>query len=315
MVPGQNGARQLHMQLAVDPNLHDWYVVPAGRGYVRVQQSIGGAWFALSAQQRNLLIEPIGQTASQLWRVMSSNIGSGYWLESAVTPGYVLSGASTGSVSLLPINGSYTQLWYPQPVVIGPGFEPLWKTVSHDVRPNPPLAPAQIDIINSHKNALHILIGDKRTSRPQKISIPPGSKVTVPFDRDAGATVVETYEIRGPSGVWDRQQFVTPIPPAPIYDLSVYEEFLQSIAIDRTGTSPNPIEDVNYQPKSVGWLPLPPGRALPDFGQIDAFNDAKAAGNPGAVRRFDPKSLEKPAQGQDPLESILQSVSPPRQKF
>jgi len=140
----------------------------------------------------------------------------------------------------------------------------------------------------------------------QRIRLEPAGQVTVPFDRDAGATLVETYEIRGPSGVWDRQQYVTEIPPAAIYDLSVYEEILQSIAIDRTGTSPNPVEDVNYQPKSVGWLPLPAGTGLPDTGQIDVFAEAQAAKNPGAVRRMNPQSLEKPSRGADPLESILE---------
>ena len=115
-----------------------------------------------------------------------------------------------------------------------------------------------------------------------------------------------------PAAYGINKQFVTQIPPAPIYDLSVYEEFLQSIAIDRTGTSPNPIEDVNYQPKSIGWLPLPPGAALPARGQIDAYEDAKAANNPGAVRRFDPRSLEKPSAQPDPLKAILDST---RRKF
>ncbi len=304
---GKSTNNRLAMHGAANPSVADWHIVPAGRGYVRVSQRIGQDWFALAATPaRALTIDPLGQQAAQLWRVMlTQGYGNGYWLESAILPGYALTGAVSGAVSLLPVNGSFGQVWLPQPVVIAPGVEPLWKSVSHEVRPNPALPPAQIELINSHSSALRILVGDQRGGQAREIRIEPQSRVLVPFDRDPGATVVETYELRGPSGVWDRQQFVTQIPPTPIYDLSVYEEFLQSIAIDRTGTSPNTIEDINYQPKSVGWLPLPPGQGLPSRGQIDAYEDAKAANNPGAVRRFDPRALEKPSTQPDPLQDIL----------
>ncbi len=81
----------------------------------------------------------------------------------------------------------------------------------------------------------------------------------IDVERDNGATKVETFEVRDVNGFWNRREFRTDIPPATLYDLSVYEEFLQSIAIDRTGTSPDPIEDVNYQPRSIGLFLLPPG--------------------------------------------------------
>lgn len=314
---GKSNNNRLAMHGAANPAVADWHIVPAGRGYVRVGQRIGNDWLTLAATpNRNLMIEPLGQQAAQLWRVMQTGLGGGYWLESAILPGYALTGAVSGAVSLLPVNGGFGQVWMPQPVVIEPGFEPLWRTVNHEVRANPQLPPAQIELINSHSGALRILIADSRSGKIREVRIEPNTRVMAGFDRDAGATVVETYEIRSLSGLWDRQQFVTQIPPMSIYDLSVYEEFLQSIAIDRTGTSPNPIEDVNYQPKSVGWLPLPPGNALPARGQIDAYQDAKSANNPGAVRRFDPRSLEKPSTQPDPLKTILDGVNqPPRQKF
>ncbi len=119
----------------------------------------------------------------------------------------------------------------------------MWRTVNHEVRANAPLPPAQIELVNSHSAARADL--DRRPTGSAglgEVRIEPNSRVLATFDRDAGATVVETYELRSPSGVWDRQQFVTQIPPTPIYDLSVYEEFLQSIAIDRTGTSPNQLK-------------------------------------------------------------------------
>ncbi len=123
--------------------------------------------------------------------------------------------------------------------------------------------------------------------------IPAGQKQTMQLDRDSGATLYEEQEIRTASGIWDRQQYATPIPPAAFYDVSVYEEILQSIAIDRTGKSPNPIEDVNYQPKSLGWLQLPPGQGLQENGSLDLYELGKAAKNPGAVRRIDRELLKR----------------------
>ncbi|MEM7560892.1 MAG: hypothetical protein AAF394_17350, partial [Planctomycetota bacterium] len=98
-------------------------------------------------------------------------------------------------------------------------------------------------------------------------------------------------------------------------DLSVYEEHLQSIAIDRTGTSPNPIEDVNYVPKSVGWLPLPVGEGLPEVSRMDLYAKAKQARNPGGVRRLDAEQFNAKTP-ERPLEQILkQHQSVRRRKF
>lgn len=318
------GRDRLSLLSIGDLNQSDWYVIPAASGYVRVQQVTNGEWLALTASPaRRIVLQSVAQEPGQLWRVVRSNaVAGGYWLESAVMAGVALTGTPAG-VSLLPIGTSPGQLWLPLEPTAGARYEPLWRTVSHEVRANPALPAAQIDLVNSHSSPLAIIIADRRATDSRTVRIEPGAQVTVPFDRDAGGTVVETYEVRGPSGLWDRQQFVTAIPPSAIYDLSVYEEFLQSIAIDRTGTSPNPIEDINYQPKSVGWVPLPAGAALPDRGLLDPFALAKAANNPGAVRRFDPRSLEKPSTALDPLEAKLREVAPPpppsptpaRQKF
>ena len=108
-----------------------------------------------------------------------------------------------------------------------PNYEPFWRTVSQEVHQNSPLAPAQLGLANSHRTALVVLLADQRQAgKVQQIRIEPGQTATVTLDRDPGATIVETYEIRSPSGVWDRQQFTTAVPPRVFYDLSVYEEFL-----------------------------------------------------------------------------------------
>jgi hypothetical protein len=118
-------------------------------------------------------------------------------------------------------------------------------------------------------------------------------------------------------GNWNQQQYNTPIPPTVLYDISVYEEFLQSIAIDRTGKSPNPIEDVNYQPRSIGFFLVPPGDELPEVAEIDAYRIAEDSQNPGAVRRLNPRDLQKnnATPSADPLRELLNKFQKQRAAF
>ncbi len=147
----------------------------------------------------------------------------------------------------------------------------------------------------------------------QNLRIAAGGSASLTLDRDAGATLLETIEIRSAGGVWDRRQLATPIPARAFYDLSIYEEHLQSIAIDRTGKSPNPIEDINYVSKSLGRIALPAGAQLPEQARIDVFAEAKAANNPGAVRPLDPRLMEDEAEPR-PLESILNQLRPTQRR-
>jgi hypothetical protein len=309
---GHAGGRRLAMYPSEQTAEVDWFVVPAGRGYVRLQHLNGGQWLALAVGRGNALaVERVTQDARQLWRVVRATQGAaGYWLESAFAPGLALSGTPGGTVALLPVGAGFSQVWLSAPAVVPPSYQPLWRTVNHQIQPNAALAPAQIDLFNSYVTPIVILVGDRRTNAVQVVRIAPGAQVTYSFDRDAGSSLVEVYETRSPGGAWNRQQLVTQIPPATLYDLSVYEEFIQSIAIDRTGTSPNPIEDISVLPKSVGLVLLPPGAALPARGRFDAYAEAKRAGNPGAVRRWDPKTFERPSAVPDPIEAALQSVAP-----
>ena len=200
-------------------------------------------------------------------------------------------------------------MWVPlaPPPVFVNTLQPFWRNISREIRPNPPLPPAEVELVNSHKYALTVLVGDLRSGQVVKeVRVESNRSTTITVERDPGSTLVEVVEIQTPLGGWNRQEYVTQIPSVSLYDLSVYEEFLQSIAIDRTGKSPNQIEDINYQPKSVGLLALPPGEALPERGQLDVYDQAKSANNAGAVRRLDPKRLEKPKA--DPLESILEGI-------
>lgn len=313
----QDATRPMMVRAAAARNA-DWFVVPVSRGFVRLQHYDRGIVSVLAAApNRGLVMEPIAQDMRQLWQIAPCPQTPGrFTFENAAHRGFALGGGAGNNFGLQPIALNPQQMWMPlAPAIIAP-IEPFWRSVNTQVRPNPPLDPAKLDLVNSHRYALIVLIGDRRSSNaPAQLRIEPNSTSEVTLERDAGATLIETIEIRSPFGIWDQQQLVTPIPPVMIYDLSVYEEFLQSIAIDRTGTSPNPIEDVNYVPKSVGWIPVPPGDALPVVSRLDVYSRAQTAKNPGAVRRFDPKSFDKKPRI-DPLQSILDDVKPKdRKKF
>lgn len=290
-----------------------WWVTPTGVGLVRLQSYRQGRIYAVSARsggQVNLM--PLAQDPRQLWRVVGAWRGDQrYVLESLQYPGYCLTHQGAGQLVMQAIHFAPTQLWVPLVAPPLPSFQPFYRTLTREVHVNPPLPPAQVELFNSHRNALVVLLGDSRQPESvQQVRIDPQSAVTLTVERDAGATIVETVETLGPLGAWERQQFTTAIPPLAFYDLSVYEEHLQSIAIDRTGKSPNPIEDVNYVPKSLGWIQLPAGGSLPTHSRIDVYQRAVAANNPGAVRRLDPKQFDQ-APPNDRLENLLQELQAP----
>ncbi|QDV22689.1 RICIN domain-containing protein [Aureliella helgolandensis] len=295
----------------------DWWVTPVGAGLVRIQYQQRGQVLAIGLQGKNRIqLQPIGQHARQLWRpVASGQHAQQFLLESVAQPGFCLTQAGGGRVALQPIAVAATQQWFAIAPPVAATYEPIWRTVHQEVVPNTPLPDAVLELANNHRNALLILLADRRPGKEvQDLQIAAGSSQVVELERDAGATLVETTEVRTPSGVWSREQYTTPIPPSTYYDLSAYEVHLQSIAIDRTGKSPNPIEDTNYVPKSLGWFLLPAGSALPESGRLDVFEQASRAKNPGAVRRLDPARLE--ADAADPVEKLLQELqSTPRRSF
>lgn len=298
---------------------NSWWVAPAGNGLVRVESYADGRVYAVTAQRGGRVsLLPLAQEPGQLWRVSGgAQWGNRYVLESVFFPATCLTHLGGGRVAVQPLQFATNQLWVPLVPPPLPNFQPFYRTLSHQVQANPPLPPAQIQFFNSHRNALIVLLSDRRSGfAGQEIQIEANAAQLVTLDRDAGATIIETIETLSPFGGWERQQFTTSIPPTSFYDISVYEIHLQSIAIDRTGKSPNPIEDVNYAPKSVGWFPIAAGPSLPAAGRLDVFAQAEAANNPGAVRRLD---LEKRAESptEDRLEKILQEFqpAPPRRKF
>ncbi|MEO8270007.1 MAG: hypothetical protein ABI557_09810, partial [Aureliella sp.] len=289
----------------------NWWIAPAGAGMVRIQTYERGQVYAVSSQTNaRVTLMRVTQDPRQLWRVTGAGRADNrYVLENVQYTGHCLANIAGGQVAIQPINFAPTQLWVPLIPPPAPSFQPFYRTVQQEIHANPQLPPAQLELFNSHRYALMILLGDNRAGAAvQQVRIAPGSSQVVSLDRDAGASVIETVELLNPLGGWARQQLVTTIPPSSFYDLSVYEEHLQSIAIDRTGKSPNQIEDVNFVPKSVGWIPLPAGAGLPSLGRMDVYPRAQASNNPGAVRRLDPRQFDAP-QRTNPLDSILQELN------
>ncbi len=294
-----------------------WYIVPLPNGLARVQYVDNGNILALGCQNNSspLDLYALADRADQLWRISPcpGNLGS-YALESLQFPGQALT-FQQNRLALAPIAYSPYQQWWPTTPIVQ-AVQPLYRSVSQNVIPNPPLAPSNVTLTNSHNETLIVLVTDLRHGgSSQKLRIPRGSMEQIVMDRDSGATIVETFEVRSNYGDWDRREFRTPVPPSPMYDISVYEEFLQSIAIDRTGTSPNPIEDVNYQPRSIGLVLVPPGAALPERATLDPYRLAEAANNAGAVRRLSPKDYDQKLPTTDPLRDILREFQGRRAAF
>ncbi len=294
-----------------------WYIVPLPNGLARVQYVDNGTVLALGCQNNNspLDLYALADRADQLWRISPcpGHAGS-YALESLQFPGQALT-FQQNRLALAPITYSPYQQWWPTTPIVS-AVQPLYRSVSQNVIPNPPLAAANVALRNTHQETLIVLVSDLRNGgSSQKLRIPRGDSQQIIMDRDSGATIVETFEVRSNYGDWDRREFRTPVPPAPIYDISVYEEFLQSIAIDATGTSPNPIEDINYQPRSIGLVLVPPGATLPAQVTLDPYRMAEAANNTGAVRRLNPKDYDQKLPATDPLRDILREFQGRRAAF
>lgn len=188
--------------------------------------------------------------------------------------------------------------------VFGPDLRE--RLLSRKVVAGKPLPPAKVEMINSHEEELWVLVRDLRDDAASlQLKIPAGQSETVNLDRDAGAVIVETWEIPLRSGEVRVEERRTELAAKQFYNVSVYELFVQSIAIDATKRGKGKIEDVNYSPKSVGAFPIAAG-AGQQSGSIDVYKVAVRRRNPGGVDRIDPsewRSDELPAT--DPIKKLL----------
>lgn len=194
----------------------------------------------------------------------------------------------------------------PVPFLV-PASQPQSVLIDSQHLPDPPAPPARIELVNSTPFKLHVEFIDLLESRSvASRDIEPGASIPLRVPRTVGARLVETYRNYGPFGDITDHQVTRTIPAEIRYELVVRRWQIQSLAIDRTGKSPNPIEAMNLSGQGVGRFRFPAGPSLSD-GRIDAHRAATAAGNTGSV-----PPLVRPRDGQglpsDPLQDALRSV-------
>lgn len=172
----------------------------------------------------------------------------------------------------------------------------------------PPLPPANLILSHRRNDTLRVEIYDtKKRQTVFRSEIPAGQAVQVTLPRDAGGYVNETYQSFGPYGDVIQRNVTRALPVSVRYEVTVHQWQVQSIAIDRTGKSPSPIEDVQYQGRGLGRFVLPAGRLLTD-GQIDVYRAASAAGNQGFVAPLQPPTAND-GPTSDPLLQAIQELN------
>ena len=321
-----------------------WMITPVGGDMVRVQQAVGNQWAALGVDPRDvqgfgngvlaqrgaraqIRFSAVNNSVAQLWRI-EQQFGGGYCFESVAMPGFGMTCIPNQGLWLQPLVYSPWQIWWAQQPTFAVSM-PQYRISNEQIVPNPPLGPISLRIANTHSEAIVVLLADRRNpNAPRKLRIPAGGSEVLVLERDSGATINQTTEFVDGFGNLDRREYQIPVPPSVLYDVSVYEEFLQSIAIDRTGKSPNVIEDVNYQPRSVGFLLLPPGDQLQDNSVLDVYRAAADSRNPGAVRKLSPSDYNNSSSSKssnavpsntvpasDPLNDLLKQLQGKRGAF
>lgn len=164
-----------------------------------------------------------------------------------------------------------------------PSGQPQSTLIETRVVESEPLSPVEIQFVNTHDETLNVTLTDSHhPDRQPEYRIPPGGSQRVKLPRDGGQTRIEVYQTYDTHGQAIRRETQVAIAPEVRYEVVVHRMRIQSIAIDRTGKSPNEIEDVNMQGVGVGRFVLPPGDQLVS-GKIDVFTAASGAANPGSV--------------------------------
>jgi hypothetical protein len=149
--------------------------------------------------------------------------------------------------------------------------------------PNAPLPPASLQLLNDGRRELQVGIQVLENSSARRtLRIRPSSTAEIELARDSGGKRIEHYRVITPYGYAVTREIITEVQPAIRYELVVHEWAMQSIAIDRTGKSPNVIEDINFQGRGIGRFFLPPGPAL-QSGVIGVYSAAMRQRNAGAV--------------------------------
>jgi hypothetical protein len=191
-----------------------------------------------------------------------------------------------------------------------PGFSyaPPIQSIVLDSRvvPREPLPPVTITLLNSARREVRVNVTDRvRPDQSQQLRIAPGGTVGLLVRRDAGADRIRNVLTYAPDGTEITREISTPIGPVSRYELTVHEWRLQSVAIDRTGKSPNVIEDARFQGRGIGRFELPPGGEITG-GTLDVVQAAIESNNAGSVSpMLDPSDFPSPSRPVSPLEQMI----------
>jgi hypothetical protein len=184
------------------------------------------------------------------------------------------------------------------------GYPPQSVLIDSQTIPNPPLPPARVTFGNDGPREVQVGIVDlKNPSGTRTTRIAPGAAVEFVLERDSGAKRVAHYRVVSPTGESFTKEIVAEVPAADRYEVVVHEWAVQSVAIDRTGKSPNRIEDINFQGKGIGRFSLPPGSQLAS-GTIDVYSAARNQGNQGLVAPIVP-GLQRPEDKASKLDRAI----------
>jgi hypothetical protein len=167
------------------------------------------------------------------------------------------------------------------------------RLVGREIVPNDPLPPATIRLVNGGSEELAVQIADAANpAASEEISIPVRGSLEWTFERDAGATIVETVLVPGPLGDLVEHVERYPLPPQPRYSLIVWANRTTYRYIDRRENRPSgALPDFDLKSHvSLGVFDLPPGELLRDGETIDVFRAARENRNPGAAVYFPPPS-------------------------
>ncbi|WP_372898683.1 hypothetical protein [Stieleria sp.] len=192
---------------------------------------------------------------------------------------------------------------------VGPGrfYRPPLQSIviESNVVPRQPLPPVTAKLLNTAQREVRVTVTDRvAPDQSKQIPIAPGTSQPVVIQRDAGADLVRHVLTYAPDGSQITREVSTPIAPVPRYEMTVHEWRLQSVAIDRTGKSPNVIEDSNFQGRGLGRFEIPPGDQFTG-GTLDVVRIALSAGNQGTVAPLLDDQDDAPLRPVSSLEQML----------
>src|SRR6056297_1135470 len=169
----------------------------------------------------------------------------------------------------------------------------------------PPLPPVEAELFNSSNRDIEVTLTDLSSpDESRRFRIPAGGTVVTTIRRDAGGEKIRVYESYDALGNPTTREVSDVIRPEILYEVVVHQWAMQSVAIDRTGKSPDVIEDVNFQGRGIGRFSLPPGDRFRG-GRIDVFGAAKAADNAGTIAPITAEAENRPTDNASKLERAV----------